>query len=207
MANCADGAACKDTLYGYKCVCPPSTYTHGDARKIPCSDVDECKDWKNCVAKLEGHSDVHPGVCVNFYGGYNCECVPGYFKFYGEVGFAFCYKNPSECDRKPLVAAVANADTANELHRYRNALPHWSLSHWFSGYLFVLDNIPIQSAILTVMLPVEMSLVATNVNVREDIKVTTRIAKMKMSAVLEDINAVHMRIAQTQWVLTSANVK
>lgn len=62
------------------------------------------------------------------------------------------------------------------------------------------------SAILTAMLPVEMSLVATNVNVREDIKVTTRIAKMKMSAVLEDINAVHMRIAQTQWVLTSANV-
>ena len=62
------------------------------------------------------------------------------------------------------------------------------------------------SAILTAMLPVEMSLVATNVNVREDIKVTTRIAKMKMSAVLEDINAVHMRIAQTQWVLTCANV-
>ena len=61
------------------------------------------------------------------------------------------------------------------------------------------------SALLTAMLPVEMSLVATNVNVREDIKVTTRIAKMKMSAVLEDINAVHMRIAQTQWVLTSAN--
>lgn len=61
------------------------------------------------------------------------------------------------------------------------------------------------SAISTAMLLVEMSLVATNVNVREDIKGTTRIAKMKMSAVLEDINAVHMRIAQTQWVLTSAN--
>lgn len=56
------------------------------------------------------------------------------------------------------------------------------------------------------MLTVQMPLVATNVNVREDIKVTTRIAKMKMSAVLEDINAVHMRIAQTQWALTSANV-
>ena len=59
---------------------------------------------------------------------------------------------------------------------------------------------------ITAMLTVQMPLVATNVNVREDIKVTTRIAKMKMSAVLEDINAVHMRIAQTQWALTSANV-
>ena len=108
MANCADGAACKDTLYGYKCVCPPSTYTYGDARKIPCSDVDECKDWKNCVAMLSDHSDGQPGVCVNFYGGYNCECVPGYFKFFGDGRFITCYKNPSECDRKPVSIIIRN---------------------------------------------------------------------------------------------------
>lgn len=62
------------------------------------------------------------------------------------------------------------------------------------------------SAMITAMLTVQIPMVATNVNVREDIKVTTRIAKMKMSAVLEGINAVHMQIAQTQWALTSANV-
>ena len=105
MANCADGAACNDTLYGYNCVCPPSTYTHGDARKIPCSDVDECKDWKNCMVMMEGRSGVHPGVCVNFNGGYNCECVPGYFKAFDD--WAYCYKE-AECDRKPVIIIIRN---------------------------------------------------------------------------------------------------
>ncbi|XP_015757878.1 PREDICTED: uncharacterized protein LOC107337270 isoform X3 [Acropora digitifera] len=101
MANCADVVACNDTLYGYNCVCPPSTYTHGDARKIPCTDVDECKDWKNCIITFSDSGDDHPGVCVNFHGGYNCECVPGYLKLTGGVGWAYCYKMPQECDRKP----------------------------------------------------------------------------------------------------------
>ena len=108
MANCADAVACNDTLYGYNCVCPPSTYTYGDARKIPCSDVDECQDWKNCVVQLNDRSDVRPGVCVNFHGGYNCECVPGYSKILSVVGWAYCYKMPQECDRKPVITIMRN---------------------------------------------------------------------------------------------------
>ena len=57
----------------------------------------------------------------------------------------------------------------------------------------------------TKMLSAKTPQVATNVYVSLDIKVTTKVAQMKMNAVLEDTNAMHMQIAQTQWVLTSAN--
>ena len=62
-----------------------------------------------------------------------------------------------------------------------------------------------ESAESTKMLSAKSALAASNVYVSQDIKAFTEIAQMKMNAVLEDTNAMHMQIAQTQWVLTSAN--
>ena len=59
----------------------------------------------------------------------------------------------------------------------------------------------------TRMLSAKIFLVASNAFVSLDIKVPTRIAKMKMNASQGSMNAVHMQIAQTQSVLTSANAK
>ena len=57
------------------------------------------------------------------------------------------------------------------------------------------------------MLSAKIFLVASNALVSLDIKVPTKIAKMKMNATQGSINAVHMQIAQTQSVLTSVNAK
>lgn len=62
-----------------------------------------------------------------------------------------------------------------------------------------------KSAESTKMLSAKSSMAATNVYVSQDIKAFTKIAQMKMNAFLEDTNAMHMQLAQTQWVLTSAN--
>ena len=59
----------------------------------------------------------------------------------------------------------------------------------------------------TKMLSAKIFLVASNAFVRLGIKVPTKIAKMKMNATQGSMNAVHMQIAQTQSVLTSANAK
>ena len=48
---------------------------------------------------------------------------------------------------------------------------------------------------ITTILFAKISLVASNVYVSLDIKVTTKVAQMKMNAVLEDLTAVHMQIA------------
>lgn len=48
---------------------------------------------------------------------------------------------------------------------------------------------------ITTILSAKIAMVASNVYVSLDIKVNTKIAQMKMNAVLEDIIAVHMQIA------------
>ena len=59
----------------------------------------------------------------------------------------------------------------------------------------------------TRMLSAKIFLVASNAFVSLGIKVPTKVAKMKMNASQGSMNAVHMQIAQTQSVLTSANAE
>ena len=69
MANCGHLAACQNSLGFYKCVCPKGTVQNGNARKRPCSDLDECKTGNACG---EG------AVCINTPGSFICHCKQGF---------------------------------------------------------------------------------------------------------------------------------
>ncbi|GMR47410.1 hypothetical protein PMAYCL1PPCAC_17605, partial [Pristionchus mayeri] len=66
--SCKPPSKCRDTLPAMgECYCPDGYNEDGD---IGCADINECK---NETIKCPASS-----TCVNFIGGYKCECDPGY---------------------------------------------------------------------------------------------------------------------------------
>lgn len=72
MDECATPAnncryACKNLIGSFMCVCPKGYQQVGVQ--------DECKDIDECSSNSRLCSN---GICINFEGGYRCECLSGF---------------------------------------------------------------------------------------------------------------------------------
>ncbi|KAI8491046.1 hypothetical protein Bbelb_310870 [Branchiostoma belcheri] len=117
--TCHPSALCVDTVYLYKCVCPPGYSGNGTY----CKDVDECLDNSDLC-----HEDAQ---CYNTDGSYNCACMDGY----GGDGFNCtdidqCEEGTHHCHLNATCTNLIGMDQYN-----------CSCDHGFHGDGFVCEDI------------------------------------------------------------------
>uniref|UniRef100_A0A0N5ASY8 Protein kinase C-binding protein NELL2 n=1 Tax=Syphacia muris TaxID=451379 RepID=A0A0N5ASY8_9BILA len=65
---CSSNADCVQENHELKCICKPGFFGNG----FQCYDIDECQE----TSEVDGICG-NCGLCVNTFGGYECQCYPG----------------------------------------------------------------------------------------------------------------------------------